>query len=392
MRLRAATLNTWGLPEPFALDTQARAKSIGRQLAALDLDIIAFQEVWTSDARKALVKAGREAGLVHYQNRASIGNSGLLTLSRFPIESPHFEHFALRGTAGGIRNGEYLSGKGFARLRIQTDDGPLTIINTHLHARYPQRVEHEYQGHRIGQIIQIAASNRDCNEPLIVLGDFNFIETHPEYAILKGLMGMSDAAAELDARQPTVYAENPYRLGRTSPNKRIDFAFYRGGEGFGMRPVAVSRVFDDFFTIGLRPAAHSNHAGVLTEFETDAAQSALAATPDLSALELARRLLREGIAEAEQRRVGDRTWAGAGAGIGCAAIAALATRNPVVSRRAILRNSLKLTAVASLTPAAAWSALSEIFLPEEIQAFNDAAADLDQLHEATQGDPEIRIT
>jgi endonuclease/exonuclease/phosphatase family metal-dependent hydrolase len=390
MRVRAATLNTWGLPEPFALDTEARAKYIGRKLAELDLDVIAFQEVWTKDARKRLVKAGRKAGLIHYHNRASIGNSGLLTLSRFPIESTHFEPFALRGAAGEIRNGEYLSGKGFARLRLQTDDGPLTIINTHLHARYAKRAVHEYQGHRIGQIIQLAASTRDCHEPMIALGDYNFGEEHPEYSIFTGLMGIRDAAVELDARQPTVYSANPYRLDRISPDKRIDFAFYRGGEGFGVRPVAVTRVFDEFFDLGRRTATYSNHAGILAEFETDTSQAAAASTPDSGTLDLARTLLSDGIAEAEARREGGRTWAGAG--VGCAAIAAIAARNPSVSRRSLLRNTLRLTAVATVTPAIAWSALSEIFVPEEIQALNQAADELDLLRDTAVGDPEIQIT
>ena len=59
VRLRVATLNVWAVPL-FSERIGARMREIGRRLAALELDAIAFQEVWTPAARRRLIEAGRE--------------------------------------------------------------------------------------------------------------------------------------------------------------------------------------------------------------------------------------------------------------------------------------------------------------------------------------------
>ena len=46
VRLRVATLNVWAVPL-FSERIGTRMREIGRRLAALELDAIAFQEVWT---------------------------------------------------------------------------------------------------------------------------------------------------------------------------------------------------------------------------------------------------------------------------------------------------------------------------------------------------------
>jgi hypothetical protein len=102
MRIRVATLNVWGLPEPLAPSVPARMQAIGRQMASLDLDAIAFQEVWTEDARSELVAAGRAAGLpLAWHHPAGFGG-GLLVLTRLPIRSARFVRSAARrsGAAG----------------------------------------------------------------------------------------------------------------------------------------------------------------------------------------------------------------------------------------------------------------------------------------------------
>jgi hypothetical protein len=83
-------------------------------------------------------------------------------------------------------------------------------------------------------------------------------------------------------------------------------------------------------------------------------------------------LLDEGRIDAQQRREDGRSLAGAG--LGCALLAASALRAPRLSRRRFLRNSLRFGAVAALAPATGLSVvLSEVVAPEEIDAFDDAA-------------------
>jgi hypothetical protein len=99
VRLRVATLNVWAIPL-LSERIGSRMREIGRRLAALELDAIAFQEVWTPGARRRLVEAGREAGLGYawHRNRLILG-SGLLVLSRLPIEGADFDRFTLRACA-----------------------------------------------------------------------------------------------------------------------------------------------------------------------------------------------------------------------------------------------------------------------------------------------------
>ena len=55
MQIRAATLNAWALPEPLAELVPERMRAIGDELARLELDLMAFQEIWTSTARRLTV-------------------------------------------------------------------------------------------------------------------------------------------------------------------------------------------------------------------------------------------------------------------------------------------------------------------------------------------------
>jgi endonuclease/exonuclease/phosphatase family metal-dependent hydrolase len=370
MRVRVATLNVWALPEPFSERLTGRMKAIGARMAELDLDVMAFQEVWTSEAHRRLRDAGRRVGMVHkWHNHSSLGGSGLLVLSRLPIEARRFDRFTLRGLPERVDHADYYGGKGFVQLRVQTDHGPFTFIDTHLHARYRRDVSHGYRWHRAGQIVQLGMAAHETRDPIIAVGDFNFDEQQPEYAILTGLTGLRDVAAELDRRQPTVPTHNTYRP-RSKNARRIDYVFARDGSERGLRPVRVDRVFDEPFDLGGSQASYSDHAGVVAELEISEDRRPLT-PPDRDSIALAAQMLSEGRAEAEQRQQGQR--AGAGIGLGCAALAAMGVRSVDVSRRRLLRGSLQCAALAALAPGVGLSILSEMFVPSEIRAFDALA-------------------
>ena len=214
MQIRVATLNVWALPEPFGRRVRQRMRAIGAELSSLDLDAVAFQEVWTAEARGILLRTGREAGLAHaWYNDTALGGSGLLVLSRLPIEAVRFERFVLPGRPQRIDHPDYYGGKGFARVRLATAAGPVTFVDTHLHARYGSDVAHEYLAYRIGEIVQMAMRIAVGREPLIAAGDFNFREGDPEYRVLKGLARVRDVAAEFGRPEPTIFRDNPFRAG-----------------------------------------------------------------------------------------------------------------------------------------------------------------------------------
>ena len=376
MRVRVATLNVWALPEPFSERLTGRMKAIGARLAELDLDLIAFQEVWTAEAYRRLRDAGRRAGLIHkWHHHNSLGGSGLLVLSRLPIETKRFDRFTLRGLPERVDHADYYGGKGFAWIRVKTDQGPLTFIDTHLHARYRRDYAHEFRGHRAGQIVQLGLASLETRDPIIAVGDFNFREDQPEYTVLTGLTHLRDVAAELDQRVPTVSTKNAYRMGSAN-GRRIDYVFARDGSTRGLMPVHVERVFDEPLELGGSPASYSNHAGVLAEIEISENRHPLAA-PDRNAIALAMHMLSEGRTEAERRQRSQRAWAGAG--LGCAALASMGVRSLDASRRRFLRRSLQCAALAALAPGAGLSILSEVVVPSEIRAFDALASRLTRI-------------
>ena len=103
MPIRVATLNAWAPPAPLARDVSYRIESIGEKLPDYHFDVIAFQEVWTSGARRELLRAGARAGFGHAWAGEGVSwlqgteRGGLMVLSRWPIEDVRFERFAVRG-------------------------------------------------------------------------------------------------------------------------------------------------------------------------------------------------------------------------------------------------------------------------------------------------------
>ena len=379
MQIRLATLNVWALPEPIGRDVSARIDAIGRSLSSLQLDLIAFQEVWTRDAGRWLCDAGRDAGLRHVWS-GGVDAGGLLLLSRYPIDEVSFERFALQGEAERVvMNLEYLSGKGFATARVSTPAGPLLVVNTHLHARYGSAAKHRHTPHRTVQAIQLAASFMGRAEPVAVLGDFNFREGEPDYQVLTGILGMADVAMALGNRQNTILNTNVYRRA-SGTDRRKDYIFARSGGDQNLVPHAVARSFDDRFEIGGEPANCSDHAGLIGDFEIRQVPGGARPAPGGDAFDLAERALAEGEILAVERQSGNRRLSGAG--IGFAALAALSARPKRISRRKLLRSVLSGAALLALTPGVGFSIVSEVLVPDDLRAFRNAAVQLAKLRDS----------
>lgn len=381
MRLRVATLNVWALPGLLAPDVGARMQAIGGRLAALDLDVAAFQEVWTDAARHRLVAAGRAAGLVNdWHHKPSFGG-GLLVLTRLPIRSARFDAFSVRGDPGRPDHPDYYGGKGWATLELMTGAGPVAFVDTHLHARYSRDVAHEYRAQRVGQIVELGLASRELGIPVVAVGDFNIVDTDPEHAILIGLTGLRDIASELAAPSATVLSGNPYRTQSSKPDRRVDYVLARDGDGAAIISHSALRVFDEALELDGDAASCSNHAGVLAELEIVPGAGRPLPPPSSQAIALATQILHEGRRETKHRRRGDRAWAGAG--VGAALLASLSMRAPRVSRRRLLRTALQAGALLALTPGVGLSIVAEVLTPDELRAFDQLALRLTRL----RGDP-----
>ena len=384
MRLRVATLNVWALPGPFAEDVASRMKAIGQRLRTLDVDLIAFQEVWTSSARAVLIAAGERIGFKHASPEIhSWGGSGLLTLSRLPMEYLRFERFQVRGRPEHA-NGEYLSGKGFMVVELKTPEGPITLVNTHLHARYERAVGHRYLPHRTAQMIQLAAWVAKASGPVVVLGDFNFGEGQPEHTVFTALTDLRDVAAELDRRRPTVDRSLYYRRNSSKPERRHDMVFVRDGASTGLRTRSLTRLLDERIDFDGRPGGYSNHAALRAELEISPSLFAAPRQSIRGVVEMASRLLAQGREDACQRQSDARALSSAG--IACGLVAGVSLRGRKLSRRRLLRNSLRAAALVALAPAVGLPIFTEVVVPDEIEAFDEAAAQLASLearHEAS---------
>lgn len=374
MRLRVATLNVWGLPEPIGYEVGPRIRALGKLLPSLGLDVMALQEVWTAEARERLTESGRRAGLSYAWKRpGAFRDGGLLVMSRVPILGARFERYELPGQPPVSEHPDYYVGKGFLQLRLAGEHGPFNLFDTHLQARYGSDVPHEYHTYRVGQIVQLALALHGTREPATVMGDFNLTDSTSEYEILRGLTGLRDVAVEMGRTQPTVYGAHPLR--KTRRDRRIDYVFLRDGDGRAVKPLGVRRAFDDVFEIHGRKASFSDHAGLIAEIEVAESPGTLAPRPDSSALELATATLAQGRAQTRSRRSRDRL--AGGLGLAGAALAGASVRNERVTRRRLLRVSLQGAAALALAPGLGFSLLSEVFAPDELRAFRQLTARLD---------------
>jgi sphingomyelin phosphodiesterase 2 len=369
MQLRVLTLNVWGLPWGLARDRTARMRAIGERLPDLDADVIAFQEVWAPAAREQLIDAGHAAGYEAIWHREqALGGSGLLVLSRHPIARASFTPFTLRGLPQRLLHADFYGGKGFAVLTLSMPDGPVHVVATHLHAGYvPEGASDEYQSLRVAQAVEIAAAIRRIDGPLVALGDWNFGESDPEYAVLAGLTGMTEGAAALDVRAPTLLGDHPYRpLG--SASERIDMVFARPGEHRRVRFDSIERVLAEPIKIGGRRGAYSDHTGLLAVLRVEAGALGESETPgprlDPAALDLADEWLRIGLDTARTRRSRERGLAAAGFTLGAAAGA-----SALRGRRAFVRGGLASLAGLALGSSGAFAWLSECFVADELERY-----------------------
>lgn len=339
MLLRIATLNVWALPFGIAPGLRERMDSLGERLQQGEADVWALQEVWTDDARTTLEAAARRAHL-----HVAHGGGGLMLASVMPLEDVHFTQYACRGIATHVHRGDWAGGKGFLSARVDTPDGPVRLLTTHLHAQYVQDGEDPFHAHRVGQTVELAHAVAGFGDPVVLAGDLNLREGRPEYVVLMGLSGLRDQAAEREHREPT-----------SDSDTRIDYILTRGPRMHSVR---------NFIPRGL----YSDHGGVWAELSAGPG-SVPPTRSDPTALAVARRTLAEGRADAEQRRGRERALATGAALAGAGSLAAAR-----ITRRRFLFGA---GAALGLAATALWGVSAERWIADEEDAFARVSALLD---------------
>ncbi|HIL99374.1 MAG TPA: hypothetical protein EYG46_00070 [Myxococcales bacterium] len=374
MSIRVATLNVWSLPAGLAKHKPQRMRAIYERVAGLNLDVVAFQEVWTQESLDALVAGSKRAGFEHtWHNPEPASGSGLLVISKLPIVKTHFEAFEAKGHSERLNHFDYYSGKGIALVTVEAPFGAVTLLDTHLHANYaPAQGLDEYKGIRAVQVLQLVTSVANLRTPLIALGDFNLEETETSYRVLLGLSGLRDTAVDLGVVQPTWISESPYQTVGQS-DKRIDYIFCRDGHQQGIEPRKMSREFAEALDFDGVAGGYSDHAGLVAEFAPVPARAVIHPDHD-AALALAAGLLDAGRAIATQRQFDQRLTSGGALAVGIATynMARFAAQN----RRRFLKNVLGFASSASFAMLAGNLALSEWINPKEVAVYDHAEQQL----------------
>jgi endonuclease/exonuclease/phosphatase family metal-dependent hydrolase len=377
MPLRLGTFNVWGLPEAFADDVSARMRGLASRLPGVDLDVLFIQEAWTDEVRDTLRKAALAADFEVAEGLDSSG--GLMVFSRLPIRTSEFEIFRFRGDPERLAQGEFLGGKGFQTLTLEGENGPLSVINTHLHARYRRSRPRLNSAVRTAQMMQIIGAMSELDGTVVVGGDFNCTKGDAEYRIFRALTHVVELG---DGRShPTLAKSNYYKRNRKSPDKRVDYLFVRPDPGVLWDSFGAAPLFAEPELIRRRDRSLSDHFGFQAAFAWSPLvirpQFRASSAPDPKIFELARVLLRIGQEEADRReRVHFRS---AGSWALGAALAVGLRRYPAIRRRHFLRTSSAALALFALAPAIGYGALARVDSDNKRDAFDDANEILAQL-------------
>ena len=258
---RVATLNIWNRQGPWA----ERLALIRAGIAALDLDVIALQEVlaYTGLPSQADEIAAGLGWHVHSVPAWNIG--GGLTFGN-AILSPHplVDRASLPLPAP-----DGLDSRTVAFARVELPHGPMPVFATHLthqaymgHARCAQvraLVDH------VAELAPIAANG----PPPVLLGDFNADPDSDEMRFLRGLTALggtsvyySDCwlttAGNVAGAGPgyTYDRRNPYAVRSREPSRRIDYCYVRGPDRHLRGEPLSARVIFDEPTHGIWPSDH----------------------------------------------------------------------------------------------------------------------------------------
>jgi endonuclease/exonuclease/phosphatase family metal-dependent hydrolase len=181
------------------LDTNngERIHAIIQSLRDTDADIVALNEVWDDTIGTHIISEMKDVyphvykpNTVKKRFVGKIIGSGLILLSKYPIEDVHFIEYSESISTDALVK------KGFICATVRTDDkSRVGVFITHMQAG-------EYQKTRKGQLrifMNTLHEYRKVNPDrhIIVLGDLNIYKGHREYKVLQNLMkseGLCDAS------------------------------------------------------------------------------------------------------------------------------------------------------------------------------------------------------
>lgn len=253
--LRLLSYNIWGLLGWMTGARSGRYPQIERELERLDPDILLLQEAWTAKARKSAPTNGgwwiaRAAG-----QHTFFQQSGLMTLSKFPIIGGEFYPFSRAAFPDALVN------KGILKTTIRLPIGSiLNVWNVHLQEGGAVAVRWS----QVQELVARVQAAQDGQIADLVGGDFNCTPESPLYRELEQALG------------PTVYelgGDKPFVTwnklsAKPSAGQTLDYFFVR------TRPLQSVEASARVALTGSSPAKQlSDHLGleVVVKLSIDAA-------------------------------------------------------------------------------------------------------------------------
>lgn len=213
----------------------ARMRHIARVLADLDPDLVGFQESFIGKDRDVLIKALEATRLRHHQYySSSVGGSGLLISSAWPIREVFYHRYSVSGPPQRIWEGDFWAGKGVALARIETPAGMLDFYNTHAQAGYGRVSYREVRRTQMAELAAFMNGSRTQNAPAFLVGDMNCSIGDVDYETAAGDAGLIRLMA-IDSRIDHIFAaHNDYHAFEVLDTVNIAERITEDGEVFGL--------------------------------------------------------------------------------------------------------------------------------------------------------------
>lgn len=196
------TFNTWGL-KYVSKFRKERLVAIADRLAksnegVKDYDIIALQEIWTSEDWEYFDKVCSVK--YPYRRWFSAGiltGPGLAVLSKYPIKKTFLYRFPINGRPSAFWRGDWYVGKSVAVTILVLQNGStIALLNSHMHAPYATKGDAAYETHRACQAWEIAVIVEELKEAghaVILVGDLNSRPGSLQYNILEKEARLNDS-------------------------------------------------------------------------------------------------------------------------------------------------------------------------------------------------------
>jgi endonuclease/exonuclease/phosphatase family metal-dependent hydrolase len=256
MSVKLVTYNIWGLPSWMTGAPKGRYARIAREIERLEPDIVLLQEAWTAKARRAVPTNGAWSVARAAGQHTFFQQSGLVTLSRFPIIGGGFYPFSHAALPDRLVN------KGVLKVTLKLAEGQvLNIWNVHLQDGGTPEL-------RISQVRELASRVRAAEDRQIadvIGGDFNCTPDSTLYRELENSLGPS--VLELGGEVPFVTWDG--LSGRAGTGETLDHIFIRRRTPFqevrAMQHIA--------FTAATPQERLSDHFGIEAEVSFSAGPS-----------------------------------------------------------------------------------------------------------------------